>query len=379
MEHYIFFERFSEYCHADYEACREQGKKIAGIYCVYAPLELIRAAGAIPVGLCGKKEAPIPVAEEVLPQNLCPLIKSSYGYARSDTCPFFAVSDFIIGETTCDGKKKMYEFLNRIKPVYLMHLPYTQNNSQALTFWEEEIKRLAEHLEKITDQKIHDHEVMRQIGLHDRLREEIWAVTRLIADPRTPLGSLEMMTILETKSFAVNLVSYIDHLTALRRELAEYQNLPLPDKTPLRVLLTGCPVGRGSEKVIRIIEELGASVVCMENCTGMKNLFASPVRHQDPLKILAERYLAIPCSCMTPNQGRLDSIRQLAGEFSIHAVIDLTWLFCHTYNVESKVIEEYVSQKLNFPCLHIVTDYSSSDCEQLRTRIEAFLEMIQTG
>lgn len=117
----------------------------------------------------------------------------------------------------------------------------------------------------------------------------------------------------------------------------------------------------------------------MENCTGMKNLFTSPVQDQDPLTILAERYLSIPCSCMTPNQGRLDAIRQLSMEFSVHAVIDLNWLFCHTYNVESKVIEEYVSQELRLPCLHLETDYSSSDYEQLRTRIEAFLEMIQTG
>jgi benzoyl-CoA reductase/2-hydroxyglutaryl-CoA dehydratase subunit BcrC/BadD/HgdB len=84
----------------------EAGSKIVGIYCIFAPVELVRAAGAVPVDLCGKQQAPIAAAEEVLPPALCPLIKASYGYAVTDTCPFFASADFIIAETTCDGKKR---------------------------------------------------------------------------------------------------------------------------------------------------------------------------------------------------------------------------------------------------------------------------------
>ena len=132
---YNYFDLLAEHSLTDLEACRDAGKLVAGIYCIYAPTELIRAADAIPVGLCGKKEAPIPHAEKVLPSSLCPLIKSSYGYAASDTCPFFDLSDFVVGETTCDGKKKMYEFLGRLKPLYLMHLPYDQETRGARAFW----------------------------------------------------------------------------------------------------------------------------------------------------------------------------------------------------------------------------------------------------
>ena len=89
---------------------KENGTKVVGIYCTYCPQELVLAAGAIPVGLCGTSENPIAAAEETLPRNLCPLIKSSYGFAVTDTCPFFHFSDFIVGETTCDGKKKMFNY-----------------------------------------------------------------------------------------------------------------------------------------------------------------------------------------------------------------------------------------------------------------------------
>ena len=129
---------------------QDKGRKVAGIYCLFAPVEIVRAAGAIPVSLCGKKEKPIADAEKTLPPNLCPLIKSSYGYAVTDTCPFFSSSDFLIGETTCDGKKKMYEFLGRIKPLHLMHLPYSTTEPHALQFWHEEILRLGRFRRRVS-------------------------------------------------------------------------------------------------------------------------------------------------------------------------------------------------------------------------------------
>ncbi len=106
------FERLAETFLLDVESLKERGTKVVGLYCTFAPTELVRAASAIPVGLCGKKQAPIPAAENVLPARLCPLIKSSYGYGLTDTCPYFEASDFLIGETTCDGKRKCLSFLN---------------------------------------------------------------------------------------------------------------------------------------------------------------------------------------------------------------------------------------------------------------------------
>lgn len=99
------------------------------MYCLYSPKEIIMAAGAIPVPLCGTRQDPIPTAEKVLPRNLCPLIKSSYGFAATDTCPYFHFSDILIAETTCDGKKKMYELLGQLKPLHLLQLPQKRQES----------------------------------------------------------------------------------------------------------------------------------------------------------------------------------------------------------------------------------------------------------
>ena len=86
------------------KALKEKGAKVVGLFCSFVPLELVYAAGALPIGLCAFTDEPIPAAEAILPRNLCPLIKASYGFALTDTCPYFYFSDFVVGETTCDGK-----------------------------------------------------------------------------------------------------------------------------------------------------------------------------------------------------------------------------------------------------------------------------------
>ena len=102
---------------------KEQGGRVAGTFCTFTPLEILDAAGFTAVSLCGMSQETIGAAEAHLPANLCPLIKSSYGFAVSDKCPYTYFSDLIVGETTCGGKKKMYELLGRLKPVYVLHLP----------------------------------------------------------------------------------------------------------------------------------------------------------------------------------------------------------------------------------------------------------------
>ena len=130
---------------------KDSGKKMIGTFCCFTPSEIIIAAKAIPVGVCGVSEEPIPAAEKVLPRNLCPLIKSSYGHAITDTCPYFYFSDLLIGETTCDGKKKMYEELSKVKPMHVMQLPNRASGKYEFNLWKDEIILLKEVLEKELD------------------------------------------------------------------------------------------------------------------------------------------------------------------------------------------------------------------------------------
>ena len=147
-----------------------------------------------------------------------------------------------------------------------------------------------------------------------------------------------------------------------------------PENAP-RILLTGCPTAQGTEKVIEIIEECGGVVVVQEACSGIKPIEEPVSEEGDPLKAIAIKFFNIPCSCMTPNKGRTALIKRLTNEFKANAVIDLVWQSCHTYNIESFFIERFVRNELGLPYLKVETDYSASDREQLKVRIQTLLEI----
>lgn len=354
---------------------KENGLKIVGIYCTYCPQELILAAGAGPVGLCGTKEEPIAAAEEVLPRNLCPLIKSSYGFAVSDTCPFFHFSDLIIGETTCDGKKKMFELMEEIKPVHVMQLPYANDTQASLDSWTGEIRALKSRLEEELRVEISDADIRQAIEQVNRETRATKALCDLNkADPPV-LNGMDLLTVTWSRSFGIDKSEMADMLEGFTAELQAQPSSIAAGKP--RVLLTGCPVGLGTEKVIRLVDELGGNVVCMENCTGYKTLsLQADAGLEDPIAALAQKYLQIPCSCMSPNQHRMELLDEMIDEFKVDAVIDLTWQACHTYNIESHQVGKLVKQK-EIPYLHLESDYSTSDVEALKVRIEALLEMVE--
>lgn len=131
------------------QEAKSAGKKVVGQYCIYSPLEIALAAGAIPVSLCGTKNDSIAAAETMLPRVLCPLIKSSFGFALQDSCPYLAASDIVVADATCDGKKKMYELLNHYKPVMLLQLPQIQDEDAA-HYWRGQSPRWSPALKRIS-------------------------------------------------------------------------------------------------------------------------------------------------------------------------------------------------------------------------------------
>jgi benzoyl-CoA reductase/2-hydroxyglutaryl-CoA dehydratase subunit BcrC/BadD/HgdB len=141
------------------------------------------------------------------------------------------------------------------------------------------------------------------------------------------------------------------------------------------VLLTGVPVLHGAQKVVDIIESSGGLVVCMENCTGLKPLLQDVDETiADPLDALAEKYFSLPCSVMTPNDRRLESLRRLTKQYRPDCVIDLAWQGCLTYDVESTRIKDLAQRELRLPFLRISTDYSPNDAARIALRVEALFE-----
>ena len=357
---------------------REKGKNIIGIYCGYAPLELIRAMGAAPAVLCAFANKTIEAAETVLPANLCPLIKSSYGFIKTDTCPFFAISEAVIAETTCDGKKKMFELISDIKPMYVMDLPQLPDEKEALDNWTVMIKKLKGFLETTFNRLIDDKEVEKEIketNIKNKLMNKVFDFAALTP---TPVSWLELydLTYLGQASTTKDMIALLNDCVAkLEKRVAD--GVYHGEKDSPRVLVTGCPVGGDATKVFKIIEEAGGVVVVLDSCTGMKAYNGVIAENtSDPYAALSRRYLDLPCSCMTPNSRRLTELDKMIERFKPDVVVDVVLHACHSYNVESHKIKEHVTHKHKMPFLKIETDYSQSDVEQIRTRVEALLETL---
>ena len=356
---------------------KEKGKKVIGQFCLYTPSEIAIAAGAIPVSLCGTRNDSIPPAEEILPRALCPLIKSSFGFALKDSCPYLSAADIVVADTTCDGKKKMYELLAGFKPMVLLQLPQIQDGD-ALAYWRKQFEYLVRRLEKEFNVSITDDKLREAILLMNRERLALKALMDLARRRPSPITGVELVEIAFKTSFFPDKEKGITMLRELAEELAGLADAGAIDRdaNAPRILLTGVPIGLGSHKVVRLIEECGGSVVCLDNCSAYKKTRVTIDENADPLTAMAERYLAVPCSVMSPNPNRYASLARMAEDFSVDAVIDLTWQGCQTYAVESWSLKKYVQGDLGKPFLQIETDYSETDSEQLKVRIEAFLEML---
>lgn len=361
----------------DIEQAKSEGRSVIGFYCLYSPTEMAVAAGAVPLPLCGTRNAPIAAAEEILPRNLCPLIKSSFGFAVSDTCPFFRFSDVIIGDTTCDGKKKMFELLSRYKPVHILQLPQNQDPETALPMWRNELERYKGIVESVTGVNIGPDRLRAAIRLMNRERRARKALMDLGKIRPAVISGGQILEILFKIGFLADKekgISLMEEVVALAVD-GGFRQAVTGAGNAGRILLTGVPVGVGSDKVVQIIEQSGGVVVALENCSGYKQAF-SVDEDRDPMDALAEQYLATPCSVMSPNAGRFDLLREMIRDFSVDGVVDLTWQACHTYNIEAYRINELVQETLGVSALHLETDYAESDTEQLRVRIQAYLEML---
>ncbi|MGL6104980.1 double-cubane-cluster-containing anaerobic reductase [Romboutsia sp.] len=359
---------------------KESGKKLVGVFCTYTPVEIPMAAGAVVVGVCGVSEEAIPDAEKVLPRNLCPLIKSSYGHAITDTCPYFYFSDLLIGETTCDGKKKMYEELGKVKPTHVMHLPNMQRGEYTYKLWKEEMKILKEETEKTLGITISEDDIRAAIKDKNEERILLKEYYELAKLQPSALTGMEIHQVLYQSGFKFDrdeLKADLRKLIDSMKERYEKGESPVDSSKP-RILITGSPIAGISEKIINTIEDSGASIVAYELCGAIRNndLLVNE-ETEDVYDALTEKYLNIGCSCMMHNDNRIEMIDRIIDEYKVDGVVDVTLQACHTFNVESFRIKEFVTTKKDIPYMAIETDYSKSDTEQLRTRFEAFIEMIE--
>ena len=357
---------------------KENGGKLAGILCSYTPVEILSAAGIATVSLCGTSNETVPDAEKVLPKNLCPLIKSTYGFAYSEKCPYTYFSDIIIGETTCDGKKKMYELLNELKETYVLHLPQGQRRPYSKEVWYQEVKMLKERLEEKFGIEITDEALREAVKKRNSLRKAITEMYELQANVPPAMKGTQMMLTMMSGSFKFDQDEYIEGVRNLvEKAKSDYaagkSTVSVNDK---RILLTGCPTGGVIQKVGMVIENNGGVIVCLDDCSGERtSRMLVDEDAEDILRAIADRYLEINCSIMTTNEGRLENTKAMIEKYKVDGVIEVVLQACHTFNVESANMAR-MAEEMGIPYMKLETDYSTADNGQLETRISAFMEML---
>ncbi len=355
---------------------KEKGVPVVGMYCAYFPTELAMAVGAIPVGLCSFSNETIPAAEQKMPKSMCPLVKSSYGFAISDKCPFFHFSDLIIGETTCDGKKKMYEMLAEFKPVFVMELPNSQSQV-SMEFWRSEVIRTKEYFEDFFQTIITEEKIKEAIHLGNEIRKSLLRLCEVMKLEPAPVLGGDIQKIVSGSKYRFDFKTtpaVVDAITD--RILEEYHQGKMLESRP-RILVTGCPMGGDSLKVIQAIEENGGVVVAVENCSGVKTLDRM-IDEDDPdiYGAIARRYLSTGCSIMTPNDNRIELIGRIIDEYHVDGVVEMILSGCHATGAEAVYIQQFVTEEKGLPYLSIDTDYSKEDYAQISTRVAALIEMI---
>ncbi|MBQ6456539.1 MAG: 2-hydroxyacyl-CoA dehydratase [Mogibacterium sp.] len=355
---------------------KDKGIPVIGSYCTYFPQELAIAAGCATVGLCSTSGETIAEAEKDLPANLCPLIKSSYGFAKADKCPFFYFSDIVIGENTCDGKKKMYELMSDFKDVFVMDLPNSQSE-KGLELYKAELLRLKAYMEEKFGITITDEDMRKAVKLENEIRVAKKHLIDTMKNDPCPVSGLDMFKVLYGSGFKFDHEAIPAEVYGVRDKIEkEFAEGKMLDKRP-RIVITGCPIGGVTEKVIKAVEDNGGVVVAMENCVGAKQydrLIDEDA--EDIWEAVAYRYLQIGCSVMTPNPNRYDLLGRTIDEYKADGVLEMTLQACHTYNVEHKSIERFCSEEKKVPYFMVETDYSTADVAQLNTRIAAFIEML---
>jgi benzoyl-CoA reductase/2-hydroxyglutaryl-CoA dehydratase subunit BcrC/BadD/HgdB len=361
------------------QEAKAAGKKVIGTFCVFVPEELVLAAGAIQVGLCAGAEIGKEAAEKILPRNTCALIKSFVGFKIAHLCPYIESCDLVVGETTCDGKKKAYEIFADYAPVYVMEVPQMKQACDR-ELWLAEIRRFKDEIERLTGATITAARLKEAIRLVNARRAVLQRLNKLRAVSPVPISGRDVLLINQISFYddPVRFTAKIGELCdELEARIKKSEGAASPE-TP-RLMLSGCPMAVPNWKLPFIVESSGAIIVGEESCIGTRNtrdlVDESGETVEDMLDAIAARYMRIDCACFTPNTERLEHIVAMARDLNADGVIHYGLSFCQPYAMEAFKVEKAL-EDARIPMLSIETDYSMEDVEQLKTRVEAFVEML---
>ncbi len=359
---------------------RENGRKVVGSFCVFVPEEIILAADGISVGLCTGAEFGFAEAEQLLPRNTCSLIKSAFGFKLSGVCPYLEACDMVVGENTCDGKKKAYEmFAPLVRNLFVMDMPQMKTES-GRALLKTEYERFLDAMEKLSGKTITSEKLRESTDIVNKKRRAMHRLSKLRAVNPTSISGLDALLINQV-FFYDDPARFTDSVNKLCNELeqrVEQKPGVVPHTSP-RILISGCPMAVPNWKIPAIVQNANAVIVGEESCVGERGTRNETETDGNNLNALldniVDRYFKIYCAIFTPNQSRLEHIKEMVSTYKADGVIHYALQFCQPYQMEAGQIENKLESE-GIPVLRIETDYSQEDAGQIRTRVEAFIERI---
>ena len=366
----------------DFEPVWSVDKKMIGTYCMMVPQELIYAVGARNVKLCSGSFTGFSIGEDITPRDACPLVKAVAGMQEIGELTPYADCDLMVVPVTCDCKKKLASMLAETIPVHVIQVPSIRQSDELLELYVEELYRFIQVLEKMTGNHITYDSLMRGVDAVGVAQAEMSRFMKLRRAKNMLIRGTHVMA-------AMNALSYMDiddwtvAMKKLNDELEERkkQEFTITRKKLPRILLTGSPVIFPNIKLPLLIEETGGALVADETCMGERFLY-DPLAVCDQsfdgyMRAMATRSIR-PCTCPTflDSSTRIFRLKQMIKDNQVEGIVYHVLRGCLVYDFEYQLIEEEMG-KLRIPIIRVETDYNEEDIEQLRIRIEAFVELIK--
>jgi benzoyl-CoA reductase/2-hydroxyglutaryl-CoA dehydratase subunit BcrC/BadD/HgdB len=383
-----YFDEIADFVKREKEirAAKEEGKKVIGYTCLFAPIELILAADAIPVRVNSGWYDAAKLGDRVVPVEVCPMVRSTIGAKMIALSPYLEASDALISVLTCDGMTKLSEILSDYKPIWAMTLPRVKDSEQSKRLWSEEIKAVKGQIEALTGNKIKRKQLKPAITCTQKATKAFRRLQELRKGSPVIMGR-DAMLVNQTYMWD-NIERWTEKTEALCDELekrASQKKWACSPETP-RVMVTGTPmIWPDNWKVPTLIEEANPQgvIVADELCSGERLLY-DPVgvdewSMSDMLNAISERYLmASTCPCLTSADGNQDRINWMLNkikEWKIQGIIYYVVRGCMLYAMEYTRIKK-VLDRIGVPVYYLDTEYTREDVGQMKTRVEAFLEML---
>jgi predicted CoA-substrate-specific enzyme activase len=357
---------------------KTNGRKKAAYFCTYTPLEILSAAGVDYMRLFRAGDAETLAAGELHTQSVfCDFCKSGIGgFERAD--PTYRAADVLYSFHTCASIKRTSEIIEKFLPVRLLNLPKMRSREPSRAFFAGEIRAFARDLENLTGRPVMDEDIRERIILYNKLRVLLKRISDLRKLPYPILSGREFLELAKAYYY-VPPERLLPVYARLHEELSEKRDAMRNDgDRPFRFMISGSVGADGDNRLLDLIEgELGAKVVAEDHCAGLKP-FCHTVRETgDPIRALADGYLdQAPCARMKTLEDSVDFAGSLAREYTADAVIHVTLKFCSCYGVTKRAFFERF-QSLGLPVLDLSHSYAGSDYGQIKTRLEAMMELLK--